>query len=186
MVMILSATLIPSSAASSGEYLGTYGVHDVYLVGSFILRHNGDVLTDRMYHEQGKTTPIYYMKTTTMPDMDVDELNWLFKNAYQDHIYEAIDKVYSYASLYREGYTWSGSTIRPVLCDNIKSTDPSGYYYSIAADYTYTFDVQVNSTLSYLSEGAMTFRSNRGLVSYICYSLDKTGSGSLVRVADGY
>lgn len=180
MVMILSATLIPSSA-SSREYVGTYGNHDVYLVGNFILRHNGDILTDKYYHVKGHETYMYYNKTTVYPDMNVDELNWLFGNAFQDHIYDAIDKVFSDASLYREGHTWDGSVSKPMLCDIIESNASTGYYFCIAADYTYTFDVV---TPTYTKEGPMTFRNSKDVVAYICYSLNTTDSGSLYGEAE--
>ena len=180
MVMILSATLIPSSAASSGEYVGAYGNHKVYHTGSFVVRHNGDVLTDKYYHVKGHETYIYYNKTTVYPDMDVDELNWLFGNAFQDHIYEAIDKVFSDASLYREGHTWSGTVQKPSRCDEIDADEETGYYFCIAADYTYTFDVE---TPTYTKVGPMTFRNNRDVVAYICYSQNTTDSGNLFKVA---
>ena len=179
MVMILSATLIPSSAASR-EYVGTYGNHDVYHTGSFVVRHNGDVLTDKYYHVKGDTTRMYYNKTTVYPDMDIDELNWLFGNAYQDHIYEAIDKVYGDASLYREGHTWSGTPTIPKMCDTIYSYDDTGYYFCIAADYSYTFDVV---TPTYTKVGPMTFRNNKDVVAYICRSQNSTDTGSLFRAA---
>ena len=181
MVMILSATLIPSSAASSGEYVGKYGNHEVYHTGSFVVRHNGDVLTDKYYHVKGDTTRMYYNKTTVYPDMNVDELNWLFGNAYQDHIYEAIDKVFADASLYREGHTWSGTPTIPKMCDTIYSSDETGYYFCIAADYTYTFDVV---TPTYTKVGPMTFRNNKDVVAYICHSQNSTDTGSLFKVAE--
>ena len=180
MVMILSATLIPSSAASSGEYVGAYGNHKVYHTGSFVVRHNGDVLTDKYYHVKGHETYIYYNKTTVYPDMDVDELNWLFGNAYQDHIYEAIDKVYGDASLYREGHTWSGTVQKPSRCDEIDADEETGYYFCIAADYTYTFDVE---TPTYTKVGPMTFRNNRDVVAYIYYRQNTTDSDNIFKVA---